>query len=107
MSEHKLLFSLVVLASFVSLGWVLIIYVLSFHAAQRLVDRIGVDYGLPRRELRSARYTERSLSAKTVIADSLAPATRLDHDPTWHPWRARQKCSPKRNGPTLVDAATR
>jgi hypothetical protein len=49
MSEHKLLFSLIVLASFVSLGWVLIIYVLSFHAAQRLVDRIAVDYLLPRR----------------------------------------------------------
>jgi len=48
MSEHKLLFSLVVLASFVSLGWVLIIYVLSFHAARWLVDTNDVGY-VPRR----------------------------------------------------------
>ena len=44
MSEHKLLFSLIVLASFASLGWVLIIYVLSFHAARRLIDQIDVGY---------------------------------------------------------------
>jgi hypothetical protein len=44
MSEHKLLFSLIVIASFVSVGWVLIIYVLSFHAARRLVDAIDAGY---------------------------------------------------------------
>jgi hypothetical protein len=60
MFEHKLLFSVIVLASFASLGWVLIIYVLSFHAARRLVDRIAVDYALPRREFRPARFTGRS-----------------------------------------------
>jgi hypothetical protein len=41
---HKLLFSLVVLASLVSLGWVPIIYILSFHAARRLVEANGVGY---------------------------------------------------------------
>ena len=44
MFEHKLVFSLIVLASFVSLGWVLIIYVLSFHAVRRLVDAIDVGH---------------------------------------------------------------
>lgn len=56
MSEHKLLFSLVVLASFVSLGWVLIVYVLSFHAARRLVDALDVGQAPRRRELRHVRY---------------------------------------------------
>lgn len=55
MSEHKLLFSLIVLASFASLGWVLVIYVLSFHAARRLVDQIDVGYVPRGRELRLAR----------------------------------------------------
>jgi hypothetical protein len=56
MSEHKFLFSLVVLASFVSVGWVLIIYVLSFYASRRLVDGIDVGYVPRGRELRLARY---------------------------------------------------
>jgi hypothetical protein len=56
MSEHKLLFSLVVLASLMSLGWVLIIYVLSFYASRRLVDAIDVGYVPRGRELRLARY---------------------------------------------------
>lgn len=59
MSEHKLLFSLVVLASFVSLGWVLIIYVLSFYAARRLVDTNDVGYVPRRHELRLARRPAR------------------------------------------------
>jgi hypothetical protein len=52
MSEHKFLFSLVVLASLASLGWVLIIYVLSFYASRRLVDAIDVGYVPRRRDLR-------------------------------------------------------
>jgi hypothetical protein len=55
MSEHKLLFSLVVLASFVSLGWILVIYVLSFHAARWLVDMNDVGYVPHRHELRLGR----------------------------------------------------
>lgn len=48
MLEHKLLFSLVVLASIMNFGWLLIIYVLSFHATQWLVSRIDEAY-VPRR----------------------------------------------------------
>jgi hypothetical protein len=55
MLEHKLLFSLVVLASSVSFGWVLIIYVLSFHAARWLIDWNDVGYAPRRHELRLAR----------------------------------------------------
>ncbi len=55
MSEHKLLFLLVVLTSLLSLGWILIIYVLSFHAARLLVDAIDAGYVPRRREMRLAR----------------------------------------------------
>ena len=41
MSDHKLLFSLIILASFANLGWALIIYVLSFHGANWLIERIS------------------------------------------------------------------
>jgi hypothetical protein len=44
LSAHKILFSLIALAALLGFGWVLIIYVLSFHAAQRLIDRIDVGY---------------------------------------------------------------
>ncbi len=44
MSEHKVLILLVVLASLMSLAWLLIIYVLSFHVARRLVDKIAVNH---------------------------------------------------------------
>jgi hypothetical protein len=57
MPEHKFLFSLVVLASLLSLAWLLIIYVLSFHAARRLVDRIAAGHVPPRRELRLPVYS--------------------------------------------------
>ena len=40
MLEHKLLFWLMVLAALASMSWVLIIYVLSYHSARRLVDAI-------------------------------------------------------------------
>jgi hypothetical protein len=48
LSAHKLLFSLIVLAALLGLGWVLIIYVLSFHAAQWVIDRVDSGY-VPRR----------------------------------------------------------
>ena len=48
MLDHKFLFALIILASFVSLGWVLIVYILSFHAARRLVDVIDVHHLPPR-----------------------------------------------------------
>jgi len=38
MVEHKLLFSLIVLASFANVGWMLIVYILFFHGARWLVD---------------------------------------------------------------------
>ncbi len=54
MSEHKLLFSLIVLASIASLGWVLIVYILSFHGARWLVDSIACADVPRRRDLRLA-----------------------------------------------------
>jgi hypothetical protein len=55
LTAHKALFSLIVLAALVGFGWVLIVYVVSFHAAQWVIDKI--DGGRPprRAELRSAR----------------------------------------------------
>jgi hypothetical protein len=55
MLEHKLLFSLVVLASLMSLGWALTIYVLSFHAARWLIDTSSGGDAPRRPELRLAR----------------------------------------------------
>lgn len=55
MLEHKLLFSLVVLASLMSFGWVLTIYVLSFHAARWLIDTSSGGYPPRRPELRFAQ----------------------------------------------------
>ena len=48
LSAHKFLFSLIVLAALLGFGSVLIIYVLSFHAAQWVIDRIDGGYA-PRR----------------------------------------------------------
>ncbi|WP_119390579.1 hypothetical protein [Taklimakanibacter lacteus] len=48
LSAHKALFSLIVLAALLGFGWVLIIYVLSFHAAQWMIDRLEGGYA-PRR----------------------------------------------------------
>jgi len=58
LSAHKLLFSLIVLAALLGLGWVLIIYVLSFHAAQWVIDRVDGGY-VPRRPVarRIRRHT--------------------------------------------------
>jgi hypothetical protein len=50
LSAHKALFSLIVLAALLGFGWVLIIYVLSFHGAQWVIDRIDGGYA-PRRPL--------------------------------------------------------
>jgi len=69
MAEHKFLFSLVVLSSFMSLAWILIIYVLSFHAARRLVDKITVDYATPRHELRRSAYAERAYRCHSLAQD--------------------------------------
>lgn len=48
LSAHKVLFSLITFAALLGFGWVLIVYVLSFRAAQWVVDRIE-DGMVPRR----------------------------------------------------------
>jgi hypothetical protein len=48
LSAHKIMFSLITLAALLGFGWIMIIYVLSFHAAQRVIDRIDSGYA-PRR----------------------------------------------------------
>lgn len=48
LSAHKVLFSLITLAALLGFGWVLIVYVVSFRAAQWVVDRIE-DGMTPRR----------------------------------------------------------
>lgn len=48
LSAHKVLFSLITFAALLGFGWVLIVYVLSFRAAQWVVDRIE-DGMAPRR----------------------------------------------------------
>jgi hypothetical protein len=62
LSAHKAMFSLIVLAALLGFGWVLIIYVLSFHGAQWMIDRIDGGYAprrpLPRRAL--VRVTHRN-----------------------------------------------
>lgn len=56
LSAHKLLFSLITFAALLGFGWILIIYVLSFHAAQWVVDRI--EDNAPRRPvLRPVRHS--------------------------------------------------
>jgi UPF0716 family protein affecting phage T7 exclusion len=52
LSAHIALFSLIVLAAIVGLGWILVIYVLSFHAAQWMVDRLEAGYAPRRLEFR-------------------------------------------------------
>jgi hypothetical protein len=55
LSAHKALFSLIVLAALLGFGWILIVYVVSFHAAQWVIEK--VDGGpVPRRAaLRATR----------------------------------------------------
>jgi hypothetical protein len=48
LSAHKIMFSLITLAALLGFGWIMIIYVLSFHTAQRVIDRIDGSYA-PRR----------------------------------------------------------
>ena len=55
LSAHKALFSLIVLAAIVGFGWILIIYVLSFHAAQWSISRLEAGYTPRRLELRPVR----------------------------------------------------
>jgi hypothetical protein len=40
LSAQKILFPLIVLSALLGFGWVLIVYVLSFHGAQWLIDCI-------------------------------------------------------------------
>ena len=40
LSAQKILFPLIVLSALLGFGWVLIVYVLSFHAAQWLIDSV-------------------------------------------------------------------
>ena len=53
LSAHKALFSLIVLAALLGFGWILIVYVMSFHAAQWLIDKIEAGTA-PRQRLRPA-----------------------------------------------------
>lgn len=52
LSAHKALFSLIVLAALLGFGWIMIIYVLSFHGAQWVVDRLDDGYAPRRPQLR-------------------------------------------------------
>lgn len=54
LSAHKSLFSLIVLAALLGFGWILIIYVLSFHAAQWIVDSLEGGYAPRPARLRPA-----------------------------------------------------
>lgn len=56
LSAHKILFSLITFAALLGFGWVLIVYVLSFRAAQWAVDRIE-DGMAPRPVLRPVRHS--------------------------------------------------
>ena len=63
LSAHKALFSLIVLAAILGFGWILIIYVVSFHAAHWLVDRLEAGYAPQRLELQPVRR-------RAVVRDS-------------------------------------
>jgi hypothetical protein len=55
LAAHKVLFSLIVLAALLGFGWILIVYVVSFHAAQWVIDHLE-EGTQPRRALvRSSR----------------------------------------------------
>jgi hypothetical protein len=54
LSAHKALFSLIVLAAMLGFGWILIVYVLSFHAAQWAIDQIEGNYAPRRPQMRRA-----------------------------------------------------
>jgi hypothetical protein len=55
LSAHKALFSLIVFAALLGFGWILIIYVLSFHAAQWIVDHLDAGYAPRPMQLRPVR----------------------------------------------------
>ena len=52
---HKMLFSLIMLAALMGSGWIVVIYVLSFHAAQWAIDRIEGGSAPRQPQLRPAR----------------------------------------------------
>ena len=55
LSAHIALLSLIVLAAIVGFGWILVIYVLSFHAAQWAVDRLEAGTAPRRVEVRAVQ----------------------------------------------------
>src|SRR5688500_4447718 len=55
LTAHKAVCSLIVLAALVAFGWVLIVYVVSFHAAQWVIDKIDGGQSPRRAGPRSAR----------------------------------------------------
>jgi len=57
LSAHKALFSLITLAALLGFGWILIIYVLSFHAAQWAIDSIEDSIQPRRPRLQPARIS--------------------------------------------------
>lgn len=59
LSAHKVLFSLITLGALLGFGWIVIIYVLSFHAAQWVIDRIEESAVPRRRQLRPVRVRPR------------------------------------------------
>ena len=68
LSAHKALFSLITLAALLGFGWILIIYVVSFHAAQWAIDRIEE----PRRpRLRVSRLPRRTAHVRHLSAGSV------------------------------------
>ena len=70
LSAHKILFSLITFAALLGFGWVLIVYVLSFRAAQWVVDRIE-DGMVPRRPaMRPARQRVYRPAYRTSYARS-------------------------------------
>ncbi|WP_119274587.1 hypothetical protein [Taklimakanibacter deserti] len=69
LTAHKALFSLIVLAALVGFGWILIIYVLSFHGAQWVIDRLEDGYAPRRRpQLRPAPVRPQRRSAPYRIS---------------------------------------
>jgi hypothetical protein len=59
LTAHKFVFSLIVLAALLGFGWILLVYVVSFHAAQWVIDRLeegATPRRAPVRTVRRAAY---------------------------------------------------
>jgi hypothetical protein len=70
LSAHKVLFSLIVLAALMGFGWILIVYVMSFHGAQWVIDRLAT--GAP-----PSRPPMRPLPVRSVRRIMVAPDANL------------------------------